>query len=269
MAHIRYDHFPDHPWLQMKTCEGLAQATRPHAHDRHSVALVTGGSSVVRFQAEAHVVEQGHLVFIGAGFVHQCLPDCVDGWRFRMLQVDAEWAAESGIPVPARPCFLVRDLPQALYKLLYERFDALSDATADPEETVLEVLGHALCPPEDTLVALHPPVQVPDALRSVAARMRERLDAPERLQALAELAGTDRYTLIRMFRVAYGATPLAWWNMLRMEEARRLLDAGHPILDIVHMLGFSDQSHFARLFKAHAGVSATQYRKEADGRLRT
>ncbi len=268
MASIRYDHFPDCPWLRLKTCDGMAQATRPHAHDHHCVALVTGGSSVVRFGGEAHAVGQGQLVFIGAGFVHQCLPDHVAGWRFRMVQVDAAWASDSGLPVPVRPCFLVRDLTHARRKQLLACFDALADDTADPEETVLDILGQALCADADAAVALHPPASAPDAMRAIARRLRERPDMPVRLQALAEQARTDRFSLIRTFRAHYGTTPMAWWNMQRLEEARRMLDAGHPILDIVHALGFSDQSHFSRLFKAHAGVSATQYRKSADGRLR-
>jgi len=49
---------------------------------------------------------------------------------------------------------------------------------------------------------------------------------------------------------------------LRIEKARALLqDPKHSLADIAYLTGFSDQSHFARIFKKTTGQSPLSYRK--------
>ena len=49
---------------------------------------------------------------------------------------------------------------------------------------------------------------------------------------------------------------------LRIEKARALLqDPEHSLADIAYLTGFSDQSHFARIFKKTTGQSPLSYRK--------
>ncbi|NJM26214.1 MAG: helix-turn-helix domain-containing protein [Bacteroidia bacterium] len=49
---------------------------------------------------------------------------------------------------------------------------------------------------------------------------------------------------------------------LRIEKAKQLLrDARHPLAEIAYLTGFSDQSHFNRIFKKHTGKTPSQYRK--------
>lgn len=51
---------------------------------------------------------------------------------------------------------------------------------------------------------------------------------------------------------------------LRIEKAIQLLDnPAHSLLDIAYLTGFSDQSHFTRVFKKFVGKSPAAYRKEA------
>lgn len=50
---------------------------------------------------------------------------------------------------------------------------------------------------------------------------------------------------------------------LRVEKAIQLLDdPAHSLLDIAYLTGFSDQSHFTRIFKKYTGKSPSAYRKE-------
>ncbi|MDR1130082.1 MAG: helix-turn-helix domain-containing protein, partial [Prevotellaceae bacterium] len=54
-----------------------------------------------------------------------------------------------------------------------------------------------------------------------------------------------------------------WINELRIGEAKKLL-LQHPemtVNEVAHCSGFSDRSHFLRLFRKHAGVSTTEWKK--------
>lgn len=50
---------------------------------------------------------------------------------------------------------------------------------------------------------------------------------------------------------------------LRIEKAIQLLvESEHSLAEIAYLTGFSDQSHFNRIFKKHTGMSPSQYRQK-------
>ncbi|HEY9047228.1 MAG TPA: chromate resistance protein ChrB domain-containing protein [Ohtaekwangia sp.] len=51
---------------------------------------------------------------------------------------------------------------------------------------------------------------------------------------------------------------------LRIEKAMQLLDeSSHTLSEIAYLTGFSDQSHFNRIFKKHTGINPKDYRKKS------
>ncbi len=80
------------------------------------------------------------------------------------------------------------------------------------------------------------------------------------LSVLADLANMSRYQLIRTFKKVTGMTPHAWQLNQRIDLARQLIRCGDRIADVAHRLGFADQAHFQRVFKAHAGVTPGTFR---------
>jgi AraC family transcriptional regulator len=60
----------------------------------------------------------------------------------------------------------------------------------------------------------------------------------------------------RAFKETTGRAPHRYLLTLRLEWARRLLDVANPVLsEIALRTGFSDQSHFTRLFKREFGIT--------------
>ena len=54
----------------------------------------------------------------------------------------------------------------------------------------------------------------------------------------------------------------AYLNSMRIARAKELLQADHaPMLQIALACGFSNQSHFNRVFKRIAGMAPGEYRK--------
>ena len=82
------------------------------------------------------------------------------------------------------------------------------------------------------------------------------------LQQLVEQAGIPERSLKRRFKAATGTTLIEYTQNLRIEEAKRLLEAGQmPIDDISIESGYEDASFFRRLFKRLTGLTPGQYRK--------
>ncbi len=69
-------------------------------------------------------------------------------------------------------------------------------------------------------------------------------------------------TLKRRFRAATGATLIEYLQNLRVEEAKRLLEASPTAVDEISVrAGYEDPSFFRRLFKRRTGLTPSQYRR--------
>ncbi|MEX8517771.1 MAG: AraC family transcriptional regulator [Leptothrix sp. (in: b-proteobacteria)] len=79
-------------------------------------------------------------------------------------------------------------------------------------------------------------------------------------EAELSLVGS-RWHTIRTFRRTTGLAPGAYLRQLRVQKSRRWLTEGHSLADIALQLGFADQAHFTRTFKAVYGVPPNQLKK--------
>lgn len=99
--------------------------------------------------------------------------------------------------------------------------------------------------------------------RTVKEMMQEHLREGITLQAMADACNLSVSSLIRGFRRSTGLTPHQWLIEQRLDTATQLM-VRHPelgLVDIALQTGFSDQSHFTRVFKASFGVSPATWRK--------
>ena len=116
----------------------------------------------------------------------------------------------------------------------------------------------AMKPPRDSDdVTGEGPSVLPGDLVRALAWLRQRLDQPVRLDALAEVAGVRPRTLENHFRTFLGTTPLGWVRRTRLHNARRaLLEAREQSVTTAALAnGFNQLGRFA-----------AQARTSADGR---
>ncbi len=76
------------------------------------------------------------------------------------------------------------------------------------------------------------------------------------------LSNVPERTLKRRFKIATGSSLIEYLQNLRVEAAKRLLEAGEmPVDEISFEVGYEDPSFFRRLFKRRAGLTPSQYRR--------
>jgi AraC-like DNA-binding protein len=98
-------------------------------------------------------------------------------------------------------------------------------------------------------------------------RGRERIIAAEgvgvSLEVLATEVGLSKFHFLRLFKAAYGQSPLAFAEQRRMAAAaRRLASSPAPILQVAGDLGYDSPSAFARAFRRHQGAAPAAFRTE-------
>ena len=97
-------------------------------------------------------------------------------------------------------------------------------------------------------------------LRQSIEYIEAKLTEDLRLEELADNVQMSPYTFGRHFRRTTGLTPHQYLLRARVREAKRLLREGKsPIADISLQLGFSDQSHFTRVFHKITGVTPKKF----------
>jgi AraC family transcriptional regulator len=116
-------------------------------------------------------------------------------------------------------------------------------------------------------VALHAGERKPIAprlrggLSTVAKRraielMDAKLDSNLSVEFLAGEVELSPAHFARAFRETFGLPPHKYLLHLRLERARRMLDAENAVLaDVAQRSGFADQAHFTRFFKREYGVT--------------
>ena len=230
---------------------------KPHSHPTFSIGAVDSGGSIFTGSQDGQaMLANGSLVLVPAGCVHACNPLPGTLWSYQMLHLDAQW-------LQAHAPALDGDTATVLHcPLLYAQFCAMnallfsSAGTAEKDAALLAFLGACASTRADVLPSERKPV--PQRLAPVLATLQTQPSAS--LRQLAQAAGLSTYQLIRAFRAATGMTPHAYQLNAHVNRARSRLQAGTALTQLAHELGFADQSHFQRVFKAHTGITPGRYR---------
>ncbi|OUR99103.1 hypothetical protein A9Q81_11000 [Gammaproteobacteria bacterium 42_54_T18] len=83
------------------------------------------------------------------------------------------------------------------------------------------------------------------------------------LDRLAEKYSMSPRNFKRRFKIASGATPLAYLQKLRIEVAKKLLENSDvQINNIAEAVGYLDDNHFRKIFKRHTALTPRDYRNK-------
>lgn len=95
----------------------------------------------------------------------------------------------------------------------------------------------------------------------VVEYMSRNFRKPLRVSELSRRGNLSRANFFRKFKQLTGVSPLDYCKNLRLQEARSLLHAtDKSVAEIGESVGWPDQFHFSRVFKASVGLSPLRYR---------
>ncbi|MFZ5603276.1 MAG: GlxA family transcriptional regulator [Pseudomonadota bacterium] len=104
--------------------------------------------------------------------------------------------------------------------------------------------------------------QQDDMVQQAVQWMQQNLAQEFQLEDLADKLAVSPRTFIRRFNQATGKPPKQYFQKLRINEAKRLLESTIlSVDDITEKVGYLDVSSFRRLFKREVALSPTEYRK--------
>ena len=91
--------------------------------------------------------------------------------------------------------------------------------------------------------------------------MYAHIDENLQVEHLAEMAHFHPNYFIRAFKQKFGASPIRFFNQLKLERAKELLqNTDKPMSAIALEIGINDMSYFSRFVKQQTGLSPSEYR---------
>lgn len=252
-----------HAWLgnyevSSTTCTGLTFAR--HSHDECVIGANLVGEEKVWLDRREFDAGPGSITVYNPGQIQG--GGAADGapWQFVSLYATADQlAADLGLAhleFDRSQCFQP-DLAQrladavkgalssdALVRELYE--EALVLLLAE----VVKLSGVRL--PASTTTGKH---MITRAQELLAAHLHESLP----LDHLGDRLGLSKFHLLRAFQKETGLSPRQWAMQLRTQRAKSQLRTGVAASEVANNLGFADQSHLNRHFRAAYGITPGRY----------
>lgn len=99
-----------------------------------------------------------------------------------------------------------------------------------------------------------------ETMYMIRAKILEQLEIPPVIKELAAEAGMSATKLKRLFRQIFGNSIFNYYQEFRMKEAALLLkEKKYSVSEVGYKMGFSNLSHFSKIFKEHIGMNPKQY----------
>ena len=212
-----------------------------------TIGIIVGGMLAETAQGQTVVQRTGALVLKPSGLLHRNQFGPGGAIMLSIHNIDREiatnlWSWTHHSKIARQAITIVREL-------------AAGDAFGAAEEGAWRLLA-ILSKHDAAAVAGTPPPWLTEIRDQVASA-----DARPSVSKLARSVGLHPVYLTRLFNKHYGCSISAFFRAVRVQRAAgNLLRPSTTVAAIAARHGFSDQSHFCRVFRSELGVAPSAYR---------
>ena len=242
--------------VHLSTC-----AFEPHRHDTYAIGITTAGVQTFRYRGSRRICLPGQLSVLHPDEIHDGAAGTDDGFGYRILYlapVVVRHALDGGaLPFVRNPVQKPTPTTALVASLLTDIDEPISDlAHAEIAATIADTLRSLGGLRDNRSVTID--ITAVELVRDyLAAHADEQTPA----STLEQIAGTDRFTISRHFRRAFGTSPDRYRTMRRLALARTAIESGQPLAQAAADAGFADQSHMTRQFKKTYGLTPAHWAK--------
>ncbi len=237
-----------------------------HSHDYYVICLIERGRQSFTHKGTQHLTPAGGVILINPGAVHT--GEAVDEQGFEMrsiypttshMQMVAFELTGCGQAVPffrevrVDDPFVMKSV-LSIHKAMSDEADAM-----ERESKFVSMLAQLIKKYADFPFTEQKLGNERKAIHRAKLFIEEYFAQGVSLNLLAQHVALSPYYLLRAFSAEVGMPPHAYLESVRIRNAQRLIEIGHPLTEIALAVGFSSQSHMTNRFKKIIGVTPGQY----------
>ena len=257
-------------------------ASEGEAHDFWEMVYVDGGCLLCTAGEESYLLKAGEAVFHRPGEYHR---HAADGERApNVFIISFECRSEGMRFFEGRRLTLPRDLVRHVFGILSEATSTFDIPVSDPMTKKMELLQAPALGGTQMIknrlemlliLLLRHEMQkggegerflrdeAPGGLLAdaITEKMRAHLYEGLSVEQLCEGIAYSRSYIFKEFRSATGHSIADYYNMLRIDEAKRLIrERDLSFAEIADRLSFDSPNYFSKTFKRYVGITPRAYR---------
>ena len=235
-----------------------------HRHDTYAIGQTVSGVQAFTYRGAGRACLAGQVHVLHPDEMHDGRAGTEEGFAYRILYIEPARIAEAVEALAGGPRSLpFLPSPVSRNPALVGAIDAAFRDPAEPlavDATLLELARGLLAEEKAGGRRATPRLDRPalDRARAFLDAERHRVVRSDELEAVT---GLGRFELARQFRARFGTSPYRYLLMRRLDRARvALAEATVDLAALAQDLGFADQAHLTRVFKAATGLTPGRYR---------
>jgi AraC-like DNA-binding protein len=259
---------PGLPGVSFFKATFLHHAFGKHAHEEYAIGASESGVETFQCRGERHWATPGSLILVNPDELHDGRA-VGDGYSYRMIYVAPEVFEQaaregSGFGDARAPLFRSPMIRDAKLAAMVHAFNRRTECHEGLDQLALEagllqllrglLDRHGFKSADDAQLGRNSGV-----IRTACRYLQENFASNPTLTDLAAHCHISRFALMRLFSRRLGMSPHAYLTHVRLHIARQLLLKGEPAASVAAALGYVDQSHLTKRFRAAFGVTPGQF----------
>lgn len=191
-------------------------------------------------------------IAVSKKYLHQLFGQIDHPVVTRVLQARENFVFETGVSPEIIKCasdFLHQPVPESIESQYYK---------LKCEELLCYIFTILMQREAVPVSAMH--IKDIKAVYAIKAHLQSHPDQPPNVAALARQAGMSEPKLRKLFKQTFGKGVFAYYQSGRMQKAAQLLrEKRLAVSEVGYQMGFTNLSHFSRVFEQHIGVKPKRY----------
>jgi AraC-like DNA-binding protein len=243
--------------------KGIMQKFPNHFHEYYVIGFIENGRRSLSCKNKDYVIGTGDILLFNPLDNHTC--EQIDGETldYRCINIKPEVMRAAVYEITGKN-YLPEFLQNVVYQseqvvLLRDLHQMLMEQNIDlaKQETFYFLIAQLLM--THTRAIKTEINNVSEEIQRVCTYIETNCTMLITLEDLSEVAGVNKYTLLRSFTKEKGITPYRYLETIRVSYAKKLLEQGIEPIEAAGQAGFTDQSHFTKFFKNFIGTTPKQY----------
>ncbi|WP_284239184.1 helix-turn-helix domain-containing protein [Paenibacillus glycanilyticus] len=232
--------------------------------DSTLIVYTVSGKGTLHYASKTYTLLPGQLFFIDCKLYQYYATEMEQNWEILWVHLNgvsvrAYYEQFTDRANPVHICSQDSTIPSIIHELIQlhrvksVRHEIMASQRIVELLTEL-VLSDSVFESEDKDI----PLYITEILQLIENRYFEKIT----LDALSKQFAVNKYHLIKIFKKYIGFSPGDFIINTRITKAKELLKySDHTILEISHLIGIDNVSHFINLFKDRTGLTPLSFRK--------